>query len=247
MSECAAQVNEWYNAFPAARKSRPKQLKVNSPHISHPTPPCYNVSMRSIQERDVGKMELLKQKILECGRALDEHVLLVDAFLNHQVDVKLMREIGREFAARFADAGVTRVVTIESSGIAPAAMTALELDVPMVILKKSASSILKDDILQTEVFSFTKNAPYMLTLKPRFIAKGDRVLLIDDFLANGEAALGASDLLHRAGAEVAGIGIVIAKTFQPGLKKLRAAGHRVEVLAPVKRMAANVIEFGEAE
>ena len=188
-------------------------------------------------------MELLKQKILDCGRALDEHVLLVDSFLNNQVDVKLMQEVGREFARRFADAGITRVVTIESSGIAPAAMAALEMDLPLVILKKSKSSILKEGILQTEVFSFTKNAPYQLTLKPQFVHPGDRVLLIDDFLANGEAALGASSLLERAGAEVAGIGIVIAKTFQPGLKKLQEAGYRVEILAPVKRMAENLIEF----
>ena len=188
-------------------------------------------------------MELLKQKILDCGRALDEHVLLVDSFLNHQVDVKLMQEVGREFARRFADAGITRIVTIESSGIAPAAMAALEMDLPLVILKKSKSSILKEGILQTEVFSFTKNAPYQLTLKPQFVHPGDRVLLIDDFLANGEAALGASSLLERAGAQVAGIGIVIAKTFQPGLKKLQEAGYRVEILAPVKRMAENLIEF----
>lgn len=188
-------------------------------------------------------MELLKQKILDCGRALDEHVLLVDSFLNNQVDVKLMQEVGREFARRFADAGITRVVTIESSGIAPAAMAALEMDLPLVILKKSKSSILKEGILQTEVFSFTKNAPYQLTLKPQFVHPGDRVLLIDDFLANGEAALGASNLLERAGAQVAGIGIVIAKTFQPGLKKLQEAGYRVEILAPVKRMAENLIEF----
>ena len=188
-------------------------------------------------------MELLKQKILDCGRALDEHVLLVDSFLNHQVDVKLMQEVGQEFARRFADAGITRIVTIESSGIAPAAMAALEMDLPLVILKKSKSSILKEGILQTEVFSFTKNAPYQLTLKPQFVHPGDRVLLIDDFLANGEAALGASSLLERAGAQVAGIGIVIAKTFQPGLKKLQEAGYRVEILAPVKRMAENLIEF----
>ena len=188
-------------------------------------------------------MELLKQKILDCGRALDEHVLLVDSFLNHQVDVKLMQEVGKEFARRFADAGITRIVTIESSGIAPAAMAALEMDLPLVILKKSKSSILKEGILQTEVFSFTKNAPYMLTLKPQFVHPGDKVLLIDDFLANGEAALGASSLLERAGAQVAGIGIVIAKTFQPGLKRLQEAGYRVEILAPVKRMAENLIEF----
>ena len=190
-------------------------------------------------------MELLKQKILECGRALNEHVLLVDSFLNHQVDVPLMQEIGKEFAARFADAGITRVVTIEASGIAPAAMAALALNVPLVIMKKSVSSILKDGILQTEVFSFTKNTSYQLTLKSEFIQKNDRVLLIDDFLANGEAAFGASRLLNEAGAYVAGIGIVIAKAFQPGLKKLRAAGFRVEVLAPVLRMSENQIEFGE--
>ena len=188
-------------------------------------------------------MQMLKDAILQKGKAINQDVLLVDSFLNHQVDVKLMQEVGREFARRFADAGITRIVTIESSGIAPAAMAALEMDLPLVILKKSKSSILKEGILQTEVFSFTKNAPYQLTLKPQFVHPGDRVLLIDDFLANGEAALGASSLLERAGAQVAGIGIVIAKTFQPGLKKLTEAGYRVDVLAPVKRMAAGVIEF----
>lgn len=188
-------------------------------------------------------MELLKQKILECGRALNAEVLLVDSFLNHQVDVKLMREIGREFARRFRDTGITRVATIESSGIAPAAMTALEMDVPLVILKKSKSSILKDGVLQTEVFSFTKNAAYQLTLKREFVREGDRVLLIDDFMANGEAALGGVKLLEAAGATVSGIGIVIAKCFQPGLGKLRGMGYRVEALAPVSRMGEGFIEF----
>lgn len=188
-------------------------------------------------------MELLKQKILEEGRALNEHVLLVDSFLNHQVDAALMQAVGQEFAARFADAGVTRIVTIESSGIAPAAMTALAMGLPMVIMKKSMSSILQEDILQTEVFSFTKNAPYQLTLKRKFVHPGDRVLLIDDFLANGEAAFGGIRLLEKAGAEVAGVGAVIAKAFQPGMQKLREAGYRVEALAPVKRMAENLIEF----
>ena len=188
-------------------------------------------------------MELLKQKILEEGRALNEHVLLVDSFLNHQVDPMLMQAVGQEFAARFADAGVTRVVTIESSGIVPAAMTALAMHLPMVIMKKSMSSILQEDILQTEVFSFTKNAPYQLTLKRKFVHPGDRVLLIDDFLANGEAAFGGIRLLEKAGAEVAGVGAVIAKAFQPGMQKLREAGYRVEALAPVKRMAENLIEF----
>ena len=188
-------------------------------------------------------MQLLKEKILSEGRALNEHVLLVDSFLNHQVDPELMQAIGKEFAARFADCGVTRIATIESSGIAPAVMAALAMNVPMVILKKSVSSILKEGILQTEVFSFTKNAPYQLTLKSQFILPGDRVLLIDDFLANGEAAFGGIRLLEKAGAAVVGVGTVIAKAFQPGISKLREAGYRVEALAPVSRMAENVIEF----
>ena len=188
-------------------------------------------------------MELLKQRILKDGRALSEQVLLVDSFLNHQVDVKLMKACGEEFARRFADAGITRVATIESSGIAPAAMTALVMGLPMVIMKKSVSSILKDGIIQREVFSFTKNAPYLLTLKTHFITPGDRVLLIDDFLANGEAAFGGIALLEKAGAKVAGVGAVIAKAFQPGMQRLRDAGYRVEALAPVKHMAEGVIEF----
>ncbi len=188
-------------------------------------------------------MERLKQKILSEGKALSEHVLLVDSFLNHQVDPELMQAVGEEFAARFADEAVDRVVTIESSGIAPAVMTALAMKKPMVILKKSKSSILQDGVLQTEVFSFTKNAPYQLTLKTQFVHPGERVLLIDDFLANGEAALGGIRLLEKAGAKVVGVGAVIAKTFQPGMEKLRASGYRVEALAPVCRMAENVIEF----
>ena len=188
-------------------------------------------------------MEMLKKRILEEGHALNDQVLLVDSFLNHQVDPVLMQAVGEEFARRFADAGITRVATIESSGIAPAVMTALTMRVPLVIMKKSVSSILKDGILQTEVFSFTKNASSQLTLKSKFVHPGDKVLLIDDFLANGEAAFGGIRLLEKAGATVAGVGAVIAKAFQPGLGKLREAGYTVEVLAPVSRMAENVIEF----
>lgn len=188
-------------------------------------------------------MELLKQRILEEGRALSEHVLLVDSFLNHQVDVKLMKAIGEEFARRFGDTGATRIVTIESSGIAPATMTALAMDLPMVIMKKSVSSILKDGIIQREVFSFTKNTPYLLTLKTDFVLPGDKVILIDDFMANGEAAFGGIALIEQAGAQVVGVGTVIAKAFQPGMKKLRAAGYRVEALAPVSRMGEGFIEF----
>ena len=190
-----------------------------------------------------GDMEQLRKRILSEGRALNEDVLLVDSFLNHQVDAELMAQVGQCFADRFADAGITRVVTIESSGIAPAVMTALNMHLPMVILKKSASRILSEDTIQTEVFSFTKNAAYQLTLKKRYILPGDRVLLIDDFLANGAAAFGAARLIESCGAEVAGIGTVICKAFQPGLEKLRSAGYRVEALAEVTRLAEGIIEM----
>lgn len=188
-------------------------------------------------------MELLKRKILEAGHAVDEQVLLVDSFLNHQVDVELMYAVGNEFARLFKNEGITRVATIESSGIAPATMAALAMEVPLVILKKSVSSILKEGIIQTQVFSFTKNACYQLTLKESFIKKGDNVLLIDDFLANGEAAFGGIRLLTQAGASKVCVGAVIAKAFQPGMQKLRDAGYRVEALAAVKRMSAGEIEF----
>ncbi len=192
-------------------------------------------------------MKLLKDRIRRDGRALNEHVLLVDSFLNHQVDPELMRAVGEEFARRFADAGADRIVTIESSGIAPAVMTALVMGLPMVILKKSVSSILSEGILQTEVFSFTKNCAYQLTLKRQFINPGDRVLLIDDFLANGEAAFGCIRLVEEAGGHVMGVGTVIAKAFQPGMERLRAAGVRVEALAAVKAMGPSFVEFVEEE
>ena len=192
-------------------------------------------------------MQSLKKKIQECGSALNEHVLLVDSFLNHQVDCALMDEIGAEFQRLFEKEGVTRIVTIESSGIAPAAMAARRMGVPLVILKKATSVILNDGLLQTEVFSFTKRTSYHLTLKSQFIRPGDRVLVIDDFLANGEAAMGASKLVERAGGVVAGIGVVISKNFQPGLEKLREAGYNVKTLAGIAEMGEGYVRFSDDE
>ncbi len=190
-------------------------------------------------------MELLRQRILKDGKALSQHILLVDSFLNHQVDVELMREIGDEFARIFGDSGATRVMTIESSGIVPAAMPALAMKLPLVVMKKSSSSILSEDILQTNVFSFTKGSNYQLTLKTKFIERGDRVLFIDDFLANGAAASGACKLIELAGASGAGVGIVIEKSFQPGRALLEEAGYPVTALASVKRLDYGEIEFAE--
>lgn len=193
-------------------------------------------------------MKLLEDRIRKDGKALNDDVLLVDSFLNNQVDCELMNEIGKEFARLFRNDGITRVVTVESSGIAPSAMTALQMNVPMVILKKSASVILNSGVLQTEVFSFTKQKSYQLTLKTAYVQPGDRVLLIDDFMANGEAASGAIRLIEEAGATVAGVGTVISKNFQPGIEKLRARGYKVESLAQVAEMGEGYIRFvGEAE
>ena len=189
-------------------------------------------------------MKMLEERIVRDGRALNSEVLLVDCFLNHQVDPQLMAEIGKEFARLTKDLGITRVVTIESSGIAPAQMTALEMGVPLVIMKKSASRILSG-ALQTEVFSFTKNKSYQLTVKPEFIEKGDKVLLVDDFMANGEAALGGIRLIEEAGAEVAAVGIVIEKSFQPGRGLLEEKGYKVFSLARVAAMSEGQISFVE--
>ena len=135
-------------------------------------------------------MKILEDMILERGIAVNEDILKVDSFVNHQVDPELMKNIGDEFAEHFKGQGITKVATIESSGIAPALMTALALNVPMLILKKQPSKILNQDLYQTVVTSYTKGTSYELTLSKNFISENDHVLIIDDFLANGEAATG---------------------------------------------------------
>ena len=183
-------------------------------------------------------MKELEEKILKEGHALSENILKVDSFINHQVDPVLMQQIGDAFAGHFGNKGITKVVTIESSGIAPALMTALSLNVPMIILKKQPSKVLNDNLLQTVVTSFTKGTSYELTLSHQFIQENDNVLIIDDFLANG-----AIRLLTEAGASIAGVGILIEKSFQPGRDKLIAQGVDVYSLARVSRLAKGVIEF----
>lgn len=188
-------------------------------------------------------MEKFKKKILEEGKALSENVLKVDSFVNHQVDAELMEEIGEEFARYFEGRGITKVVTIESSGIAPAVMTARKLDKKLIILKKRSSKILNEDFYQTPVMSFTKGEEYNLTLSRKFINSEDKVLIIDDFLANGEACSGAIRLLKEARAEIVGIGILIEKSFQPGRAKLEKQGMDVYSLARIKSLQEGKIEF----
>ena len=188
-------------------------------------------------------MESLKERIVNNGRALNETVLKVDSFLNHQVDAKLMYEMGTYFKEYFKNHGITRILTIESSGIAPTVMTALQMNLPMVILKKQQSKVLNGEVYQTTVHSFTKVMDYELTLSKNYISSDDKILIIDDFLANGEAALGAARLVEMAGAKVAGIGIVIEKSFQVGRKKLDEKGYDVYSLARISKLGKDLIEF----
>lgn len=188
-------------------------------------------------------MEKLKEKILSEGKVISDSILKVDSFLNHQVDVKLMKEIGEEFGKYFNSKNITKVVTIESSGISPATMTALYLNVPLVFLKKQKPNTLNNDILQTTVKSFTKGETYELTVSKKYLQKDENILLIDDFLANGEAASGAIRLIEGLGANVCGIGIVIEKSFQPGRKLLESRGYDIYSLARIKQLSDGKIYF----
>lgn len=188
-------------------------------------------------------MHALEQKILAEGIVLSEEVLKVDSFLNHQIDPIMMQQIGQEFARLFKDAGITKIITIEASGIAPAVMAGLELGVPVIFARKYQSLTLKDDLYRSKVFSFTKQTESTIAISNKHISSSDKVLVIDDFLANGQAALGLADLIHQANAEVVGIGIVIEKSFQPGRDLLLEKGYRVESLACVKSLANGTVEF----
>ena len=188
-------------------------------------------------------MYALEQKILNEGIVLSDQVLKVDAFLNHQIDPVLMQQIGKEFAARFKDAGITKIITIEASGIAPAIMAGLELGVPVIFARKYQSLTLKDDLYRSKVFSFTKQTESTIAISNKHLSSTDKALVIDDLLANGQAALGLIDLIHQANAEVVGVGIVIEKSFQPGRDVLLEKGYRVESLARVKSLADGKVSF----
>ena len=190
-------------------------------------------------------MKELQERIKKDGNAINEDILKVDSFINHQVDPELMAHIGEEFANHFKNRGITKIATIESSGIAPALMTAQSMGLPLIILKKQPSKVLNDHLFQTEVTSFTKGTSYELTLSSKYISENDHVLIIDDFLANGEAATGAIRLLRKAHATIGGIGILIEKSFQPGHEKRVSQGFDVDSLARISHLAENESEFIE--
>lgn len=190
-------------------------------------------------------MQLLKEKIVQEGKVLSDTVLKVDSFLNHQIDPLLMKEVGDEFARRYSDEVITKVLTIESSGIAPSTFLGLTLGAPVVFARKRKSLTLTDNLYTSKVHSFTKNETNAISVSKNFINADDNVLIIDDFLANGEAVKGLLDIVNQAGAHVVGVGIVIEKGFQQGGKELRAQGVRVESLARLKSLEGGKIEFFE--
>ncbi len=181
-------------------------------------------------------MELLKERIRKDGVLKPGNVLKVDSFVNHQMDIKLMNEIGKEFKRRFADVQVDKILTIEASGIGIAAIVAQYFDCNMVFAKKSKSINLDGSMLTAKIESFTHKRVYDVIVSSKFISPGEKILVIDDFMANGCAARGLCKLITDAGAEIVGIGIVIEKGFQSGGQDLRDQGYRVESLAIVDGM-----------
>ena len=183
-------------------------------------------------------MNFLEQRITKDGIVKPGNVLKVDSFLNHQMDVVLMEEIAREFKRRFADKPITKVLTIEASGIGIAAFVAREFGVPMVFAKKSKSINIDDSMYVTEVESFTHKNTNQVIVSKRYLPEGEHVLIIDDFLANGCALIGLITIVEAAGAVVEGCGIVIEKGFQPGGQVIRDKGYHLESLAIVDAMDA---------
>ena len=188
-------------------------------------------------------MKQLEEKILKEGRILAGNVLKVDSFLNHQMDVRFLDEVGAEFYRLFKDEGVAKILTIEASGIGVACLAARHFDVPVVFAKKSKSSNIADDVYTARVDSYTHNTSHDVIVSRNFLQKGERVLIIDDFLARGNALQGLVSICRHAGCEVVGAGIVIEKVYQGGGNEMRRLGVRVESLARIASMNEGVITF----
>lgn len=192
-------------------------------------------------------MEELVRRIKQDGHVLGEGVLKVDSFVTHQVDPVLMAEIGYCFAEVFKNQGITKVVTIEASGIAPAIFAAQKLGVPMIFARKAKSLTMNEELLTSSVYSFTKQVTSQVSISKKFLSAADKVLIIDDFLANGQAAKGLVELCQQAGAEVDGIGIVIEKSFQNGRSLLEEMGMRVVSLARIASLENAQVTFLEGD
>lgn len=192
-------------------------------------------------------MKLLEDRIRKDGNILGENILKVDSFLTHQVDYKLMKAMGQALADAYYDKGITKVVTIEASGIVPAVYTAEALDVPMIFAKKHKNITMTEGILTTEVYSFTKQVTSTVSIASKFLTPDDKVLIIDDFLANGQAAKGLIDIIQQAGAQVCGVGIIIEKSFQDGRQLLIDSGVPVTSLARIASFQEGKVVFAPAD
>ncbi|MCH4178641.1 MAG: xanthine phosphoribosyltransferase [Megasphaera sp.] len=191
-------------------------------------------------------MDELKKRILQDGIVIDNRILKIDNFLNQQIDTALITHVGQEFANRFQDQHIDRIITIEASGIAVAFAASLAFgNIPVVFARKKKSLLMQDELYTTSIYSYTKEESYTASISKSYLHAGERVLLIDDFLASGAAALGLAELAKQAGCTIAGIGIVVEKSFQPGRQKLEAAGYRVESLARIAKFANNAPVFAE--
>ncbi len=190
-------------------------------------------------------MQLLIDRILKEGQNLGAGILKVDGFINHQVDPELMDECGQEFARRFSTIGATKILTAEISGIAPAVMTALHMELPVVYARKHKPITMPDQVLLTLAPSHTKGRTVELIVSPEYLAGGEKVLIIDDFLASGATILGLVRLAQAAGAEIVGIGALIEKTFEGGREVLSFLGVPIESLAPVQSMEGDKILFAD--
>lgn len=190
-------------------------------------------------------MEILKQRILKDGKGIGTAILKVDTFLNHQIDIDLMEQLGQEFYEHFKNKHVTKILTIEASGIAIAAFVAKAFKVPLVFAKKVVSKNLEGEILTASVQSYTKGLIYLINVSKKFITEEDNILIIDDFLANGSALLGLADIVKQGGANLVGAGIAIEKSFQPGRQRAEEMGIDVYSLACVASINDSDIKFKE--
>lgn len=192
-------------------------------------------------------MKLLKDYITTYGEVPNDDILKVDAFLNHQIDADLMMKLAEDICAHFAHCSFTKVVTIETSGIAPSVFLGYLLKVPVVFMKKGTSNIMNNRFYHTTVHSFTKNIDYELLCSKNYITKEDHVLFVDDFMANGEACLGAIKIIEEANASLDGIAIVIEKAFQEGRKKVAQAGYDIYSQARIATLKDGQVHFVEDE
>lgn len=189
-------------------------------------------------------MKILQEKIRQEGFIKGHDILKVDNFLNHQLDIDFLNQIGQEFKARFTGQEITKILTIEASGIAIAAITAQYFHVPVLFAKKTESRNLEEDTYNSEIYSYTREKSYKIRVSKKYLNQNDKILIIDDFLAQGKAVMGLYDIIKQAQAKLVGVGIVIEKGFQDGGQILRAQDIWVESLAIIKNMEVGQIVFG---